>query len=102
MRSRFLWLTFGQAIGAALAVSVIAQAYRVGEPAFVSVCEYAFLVFAALWGFILWGQTTDLWSLIGIIIIILSGVIMFMLDRLAADASPGSDDDPVPQLRSES
>ncbi|SHH10168.1 DMT family transporter [Cognatishimia maritima] len=81
---RFLVLTFGQAVGATVAVSVIAQAYRAGETDFVAVCEYSFLVFAAIWSFVLWGQSTGLLAQLGIVIILISGSVMFILDRNAA------------------
>ncbi|WP_299850891.1 DMT family transporter [uncultured Roseovarius sp.] len=83
LTGRFLLLTFGQAVGATVAVSVIAQAYRLGEPDFVSVCEYSFLVFAAIWMFVLWGQWTDLIAQLGIITILAAGVSMFVLDHRA-------------------
>ncbi|SCZ60565.1 EamA-like transporter family protein [Epibacterium ulvae] len=82
--AQFLILTFGQAVGATVAVSVIAQAYRAGETDFVAVCEYSFLVFAAVWSFVLWGQTTDFLAQIGIVTILISGTVMFILDRNAA------------------
>ena len=83
MSNRFLWLTFGQAIGAAIAIAVLANAYRFGEPDFVSVCEYSFLVFAAIWALILWDIPTNLIAQIGILTIILSGIGMYILDRQA-------------------
>lgn len=83
MNPRFLWLTFCQAVGATAAVSLIAVAYRAGETDFVAVCEYSFLVFAAIWTFVLWGQSTDLVAQLGIGVILISGTIMFVLDRNA-------------------
>ena len=92
INGRFLWLTFAQSVGAAIAVSVIAQAYRLGEPAFVSVCEYSFLVFAALWTYLLWGSGTDELSQLGIVIIIIAGMGMYVFNREAkqATSSPSS------------
>ncbi|MGR3593487.1 MAG: DMT family transporter [Limimaricola soesokkakensis] len=82
---RFLWLTLFQAGGAVIAVTLIAQAYRIGRPAHVAVFEYAFLVFAAFWGVVLWGTTTDATSWLGISIIVASGVVVARLP----DARPG-------------
>ncbi|WP_377181506.1 DMT family transporter [Ruegeria arenilitoris] len=73
---RFLWLTLFQAAGAVIAVTLIAQAYRIGRPAQVAVFEYSFLVFAAFWGLALWGIATDAVSWIGVAIIITSGVLI--------------------------
>ncbi|WP_299949584.1 DMT family transporter [uncultured Ruegeria sp.] len=79
--NRFLLLTFCQSLAAVAAVVVIAQAYRVGEPAFVAVCEYSFLVFAAIWTFLLWGETTNDLAVGGIIAILVAGISMFFLSR---------------------
>ncbi|MDG4674884.1 DMT family transporter [Shinella sp. 838] len=76
---RFLWLTLFQAAGAVIAVTLIAQAYRIGRPANVAVYEYSFLVFAAFWGLALWGTATDVISWIGIGIIIVSGLVVARL-----------------------
>jgi drug/metabolite transporter (DMT)-like permease len=69
----FLWLTLAQALGAIAAVSLITQAYRIGDPSFTAVYEYSFLVFAGLWSYSLWGQTTNLLACLGIGVILLSG-----------------------------
>lgn len=83
---RFLWLTLFQAAGAVIAVTLIAQAYRIGRPAQVAVYEYSFLVFAAIWGLALWGIATDAVSWIGIGIIIVSGLIVARLPDMRPDA----------------
>ncbi|WP_340243518.1 hypothetical protein [Roseobacter sp. HKCCA2468] len=82
---RFLWLTLFQAAGGVIAVTLIAQAYRIGRPAQVAVFEYSFLVFAAIWGLALWGTATDATSWIGIVIIIVSGLIVARLPDVRAD-----------------
>lgn len=83
---RFLLLTFGQAVAAAFSVVVIAQAYRLGEPAFVSVCEYAFLAFAVFWAFVLVGSRPDGLTLVGIAALIAAGTLMFLWDQQAKQA----------------
>ena len=76
---QLLALTAMQAVGSVVAVSLISQAYRIGETPVVSVVEYSFLVFAALWGAILLGQRTDPLAMIGIAIVIAAGVAMSAL-----------------------
>lgn len=71
---RFTWLTLFQAAGAVIAVTAIAQAYRIGTPSLVAVFEYSFLIFASLWAFLLWGTTTNTLAVIGIGFILISGV----------------------------
>ncbi|WP_317054410.1 DMT family transporter [Roseovarius rhodophyticola] len=74
--ARFLWLTLFQAAGAVVAVTLIAQAYRIGNPAVVAVFEYTFLIFACLWAFVLWGTATNPLALAGIAVILTSGILM--------------------------
>lgn len=81
LTGRFLWLTAMQGVGAIVAVSLIAQAYRIGTPSFVAVFEYSFLVFAALWTLLLWGQGTNLLAWAGIAVILISGGMMSLSER---------------------
>lgn len=78
---RFLGFTLFQAAGAVVAVSLIAQAYRIGTPAFVSVFEYSFLIFACLWSFLLWGLAASSLVWAGIVVIIASGLAMSFLQK---------------------
>ncbi|MGB0506658.1 MAG: DMT family transporter [Pikeienuella sp.] len=78
---RFLYLTAFQGVGAVVAVSLIAQAYRTGAPPVVAVFEYSFLIFASLWAFLLWGSTNNLLAWVGIFVIVAAGIIMAMLQR---------------------
>lgn len=73
---RFLWLTGLQALGAVVAITCPSQAYRIGTPSYVAVFEYAFLIFASLWAFLLWGTTTGPVALAGIAIILVSGTVL--------------------------
>ncbi|WP_157736040.1 hypothetical protein [Granulosicoccus antarcticus] len=71
---RFLWLTAFQAAGAVIAVTCITKAYRIGIPAYVAVFEYSFLIFASLWAFMLWGLPSNKLAMLGIAIILASGI----------------------------
>lgn len=84
---RFLWLTLFQAVGAVVAVTMIAQAYRVGTPAVVAVFEYSFLIFASLWAFLLWGTATNTLAWAGIAIIVMSGLLMALTQKRTKDAA---------------
>lgn len=84
---RFLLLTLFQAIGAVIAVSLIAQAYRIGNAAYVAVFEYSFLVFASLWAFLLWGTTTNILAWAGIVIVVISGLLMAQSHKESPDAT---------------
>ncbi|KIC35197.1 hypothetical protein RA27_22970 [Ruegeria sp. ANG-R] len=84
---RFLWLTLFQAVGAVIAVTLIAQAYRIGTPAVVAVFEYSFLIFACLWAFLLWGIATNFVAWIGIVVILISGLLMALTQKRMQDAT---------------
>jgi len=77
----FYWLTLLQAVGSVIAVSLIAQAYRIGDPAYVAVFEYSFLIFAAIWTLLLWGKLIGGNAVIGIGLIILCGAIVVLADH---------------------
>ncbi|WP_373634754.1 DMT family transporter [Yoonia sp. SS1-5] len=83
---RFLWLTLFQAVGAVVAVTLIAQAYRIGNPAVVAVFEYSFLIFASLWAFLLWGTPTNPLAWAGIAVILTSGILMALNHRENSNA----------------
>lgn len=72
----FYWLTLLQAVGAVIAVSLISQAYRIGDPTYVAVFEYSFLIFAAFWTFLLWNRGIEINSAIGIALILVCGSVI--------------------------
>lgn len=78
---RFYWLTLMQALGAVIAVTLIAEAYRTGEPGYVAMFEYSFLIFASLWAFLLHGDVTDTLAVAGILLIIISGAVISLPRR---------------------
>ena len=80
---RFTWLALIQTLGAIVTMPMVAQAYRIGIPAYVSVFEYSFLVFAGLWALLLWGQGMSLMGWGGVALIILSGLAMSLMQRRA-------------------
>jgi len=77
----FYWLTLLQAAGSVIAVSLISQAYRIGDPAYVAVFEYSFLIFAAIWTFLLWGKAIEANPVIGIGLIVFCGGIVALADH---------------------
>lgn len=77
----FYWLTLLQAVGSVIAVSLIAQAYRIGDPAYVAVFEYSFLVFAAMWTLLLWGDLIGGKAAVGIGLIVMCGAFVALADH---------------------
>lgn len=53
---------------------LISQAYRSSAAGLVAPFEYSGLLLAAFWGFALWGEVPGAWSIIGIVLILGSGL----------------------------
>jgi drug/metabolite transporter (DMT)-like permease len=53
----------------------------VAEASYVSVFEYAFLLSAGFWGYMLFGEMLDLTAIVGVIFIVLSGTIILFRAR---------------------
>ncbi len=77
----FLWIAIVQSVAAVIGMPLLAQAYRIGTPAYVAVFEYSFLVFAGLWALMLWGQGVGIQGWIGIAAITASGLVMSLLQK---------------------
>ena len=53
---------------------LITKAYRDGAPSLIASFEYIALLMAVIWGVMLWGDIPDIWSNIGILLILAAGV----------------------------
>lgn len=62
-------------ISATLAQLALTRAYRYGNTLLIANCHYMGIVFAALWGILIWHDQLNLLSEIGIILIIASGML---------------------------
>ena len=78
--------TLAQAGFSLVAVGLIIRAYQTGEASFVAVYEYALLIFAVLWGWLLLGDLIDGWAMAGIAAIVVSGAVIAL--RGTAPAAP--------------
>ena len=65
-------------IGALIGIGFVFRGYQVGEASNVAVLEYALLIFASFWAWILWGETVPALSLIGMVLIVGSGIIIVL------------------------
>jgi len=65
-------------LGALIAVysACVAKAYQVASPSIVATFDYAYLVFAAGWGFVLFGDAPDAGTVLGMILITVAGVLV--------------------------
>ncbi len=73
-----VWIGLTSGIGSYL----IGQAYRLGTAGLVAPFEYSTLIFSVFWGLIIWGDYLTLYSIIGIVIILCSGVFIAIRERI--------------------
>jgi drug/metabolite transporter (DMT)-like permease len=76
MDTRIVWVTLVQAVGSIAGVGLLTRGYQLGEASYVAINEYSLIVFAALFGWIMWGQTLGAVALAGVACIIASGSII--------------------------
>ena len=77
----FLFWVVVQALGSLLGVWLLIRGYQLAETSFVSVFEFAFLIFASVWAWVLRGEVLDPWAAAGIALIIASGVTIALRGR---------------------
>ncbi|MBD3664292.1 DMT family transporter [Sulfitobacter aestuariivivens] len=65
-----------QAVGSLIGIGLIFRGYLLGEASQVAVFEYALLVFASFWAWVLWGQTVPMLGLMGMAFIAAAGMII--------------------------
>lgn len=72
------------AIMAALIVGVslgLARAYQSPKPQVIATFDYAYLIFAAFWGFVFFREVPDIWTLAGIVLIAAAGILVMIVGR---------------------
>ncbi|AZO10375.1 MULTISPECIES: DMT family transporter [unclassified Mesorhizobium] len=63
--------------GLMVGISVgLAKAYQSPRPQVIATFDYAYLPFAALWGFVFFGEIPDLWTVLGMALIAAAGLIV--------------------------
>jgi len=78
--SSFHWLVlFAMAVVAGLAEVLVIKALEIAEAARVAPIHYTIIIWATLWGYLVFGQLPDGWTLLGTIIIIAAG--LYTLER---------------------
>ena len=56
--------------------SGVARAYQIAPPSIIATFDYAYLASAAIWGFVLFSEKPDLFTIAGMILITLAGVLV--------------------------
>lgn len=79
------WAQFAALMGAGLAATGgqfgITKAYTYAPGREVSVYDYTQIIFAALLGWLLFGQVPDLWSALGYVVIVGAALVMFLYNN---------------------
>lgn len=78
-----LLMLVGAGVSAAVAQFCITTAYSYAPAKEVSIYDYSQIIFAALLGFVVFGQVPDVFSFVGYIIIIAAALIMFRYNNRA-------------------
>lgn len=76
-----LFITFLQAVGSIIGVGLLFRGYQLGDPAQVAIYEYSLLGFAAAWSFILYGDRLGPGAVVGMVLIVVSGVVITLRSR---------------------
>ena len=71
----YLYCTL-QAVGSLAGVGLLTQAYKVGSTPVVAGFEYSFMIFAAVWAWLLLGQIPAPHALAGMALILVSGIVI--------------------------
>ncbi|MFN8442489.1 MAG: DMT family transporter [Caldilineaceae bacterium] len=61
---------------AAIGFFALAQAYRLAEATTVAPFEYVMLLMGVIWGFVFWHEVPDLFAVVGMLLVVSSGIIL--------------------------
>lgn len=76
-----VWLFAGLGLNSAIIGYCLGQAYRMADAATVAPFEYVGLPLAIFWGWVIWGELPDLAVMAGIVLILGSGLFVFLRER---------------------
>ena len=72
---------------AALGLTLLTQAYRIGQSSVVAPFEFSFAFWGLLWGWLFFGTVPDMLGWLGIAVIILAGAYVVSPDQTVGDAT---------------
>jgi len=78
-----LWLFLGIAISGSLGIALIGQAFRIAPAAIVAPFDYTSLIWATVFGWLIWGDLLTPATVLGALVIVASG--LFIVVREASD-----------------
>lgn len=80
----WLWMLV-IAAGASVALSLMTRAYQLTKTSYAAIYEYAYLISVGLFGWLFWGIVPKMTSVIGIVLIIFSGVVIVLAQQQQAE-----------------
>lgn len=94
-----IWLFVAIAICGSLGITLIGQAFRLAPAAVVAPFDYTSIAWAAMFGWLIWGDVPMVWTIVGALVIVASGIIIVFRERATrsgrdAPAAPSAPDAP--------
>jgi drug/metabolite transporter (DMT)-like permease len=80
----------GFGVGAAVASFLYTAGYRVAAPSFVAPFEYSALIWASLWGYVMWGDVPGIGTVGGAALIVAAGLWMIWRESRSRKSEVGS------------
>ncbi|MCY3880066.1 MAG: DMT family transporter [Rhodobacteraceae bacterium] len=77
----FIFWTSVHALGSIIAIAGLIRGYQIADPTYLGVFEFSFLLFAGVWGYVIWRHLLDPASLAGIAAIIAAGIAITLRSR---------------------
>ena len=69
-----------------ISVSVgLAKAYQSPHPQIIATFDYAYLIFAAFWGFVFFREVPGVWTIVGMVLIIIAGILALLGNQSTTD-----------------
>ncbi len=69
-------------------LSLYTRAYAIAPASAIAPLNYLAIVLGGLWGWLLWGQVPDLWSIVGSVLVIAGGLLTLFLARGGTGTAP--------------
>ena len=85
---KLIMIITSMSLMAALGEFLVIRALEVGQAVFVSPLHYTIIIWASLYGYVIFGQFPDMWTWAGSFVIMASGLYIFHRERQRATAGP--------------